>query len=819
MANLVKLVVAAELGESIRELRKVRGELGGIEKTAKDTSTKTSEHLSRIGTGATIALGGLAAGLGMATKAALDAQVSQNKLELSVKNAGISWKSYRGEIEDSLTSARKMSGFTDADLETSLAKLVTTTGKVSSATRLQAKAMDLARARGISLQQATTLLSKVWAGSTSSLTRLGIQLPKVTTHYDHYMAVTKNTTAAGKEAAKAADLVSSRQAALAALQTKFGGSAKKYGDTAAGAIARQTAAFDALEVSVGTVMLPLVTKLSNYLTGLINRFNGLSGRTQSFIKIAAGVTVGVLGAVAAITKITQAIQAARAAMVVLNATLLANPIVLVTAGIVALGIALVVAYKKSETFRNIVNGAFNKVKSVASDVIGFVRDHWKALLVVMTGSAGLAVVEIVNHWGKIKSGISSIVGAIRGIWNTAKNDATGAWRSIVNTVDGFINHIIDAYDWVAGKIGLSKIPDLPTFGGGGSGGAGGSSPGGPGGGRRGTHGALGLVQPSGTGGTMIVGEAGHPEAVLSMNPAHAERTFQLMGQVAQHLIGQTRQMSLGGIVGSVGGAVKGAVGSALGFLNPLSHLPHMPTFSGPLADFGSAVVHKIYNAAEDKLLSLVGGLFGGGGGGAPHIPGVAGLIGSTYAPGEPRPTAQVLGWIRAAMAATQTPPKPAYIGGLLARAWQESGWNPHAINNWDSNARAGHPSEGWFQTIGPTFASYALPGHGDIWNPVDNAIAAIRYMRARYQGNLVGYTGVGYANGGWVGGPVGAPQPAVVHGGELVLTPKQQRQLGNHYHLHITVNGADLSDAATQRRVASRLGTAIIHDLAQQAGR
>ena len=34
--------------------------------------------------------------------------------------------------------------------------------------------------------------------------------------------------------------------------------------------------------------------------------------------------------------------------------------------------------------------------------------------------------------------------------------------------------------------------------------------------------------------------------------------------------------------------------------------------------------------------------------------------------------------------------------------------------------------------IGPTFHAYALPGHHDIWNPVDNMIAAFRYAISRY---------------------------------------------------------------------------------------
>ncbi|WP_167354342.1 transglycosylase SLT domain-containing protein [Nocardia kruczakiae] len=62
----------------------------------------------------------------------------------------------------------------------------------------------------------------------------------------------------------------------------------------------------------------------------------------------------------------------------------------------------------------------------------------------------------------------------------------------------------------------------------------------------------------------------------------------------------------------------------------------------------------------------------------------------------------------------------------------ESGGNPSATNNWDSNAANGTPSIGLMQTIGPTFNSYALPGHRNIYNPVDNIVAGVRYAISRY---------------------------------------------------------------------------------------
>jgi hypothetical protein len=71
-------------------------------------------------------------------------------------------------------------------------------------------------------------------------------------------------------------------------------------------------------------------------------------------------------------------------------------------------------------------------------------------------------------------------------------------------------------------------------------------------------------------------------------------------------------------------------------------------------------------------------------------------------------------------------------GAAMIVVMHESGGNPHASNGWDSNAAAGTPSQGIAQTIRPTFDAYSLPGHRDIWNPVDNMVAAFRYAISKY---------------------------------------------------------------------------------------
>lgn len=67
-----------------------------------------------------------------------------------------------------------------------------------------------------------------------------------------------------------------------------------------------------------------------------------------------------------------------------------------------------------------------------------------------------------------------------------------------------------------------------------------------------------------------------------------------------------------------------------------------------------------------------------------------------------------------------------YMQWLVSK---ESSGNPRAVN---STPVGREHATGLLQTLPSTFKSYALPGYGNIYNPVDNAAAAIRYIKSRY---------------------------------------------------------------------------------------
>lgn len=93
----------------------------------------------------------------------------------------------------------------------------------------------------------------------------------------------------------------------------------------------------------------------------------------------------------------------------------------------------------------------------------------------------------------------------------------------------------------------------------------------------------------------------------------------------------------------------------------------------------------------------------------------------------------------------------ANLNALLYQMKTESNGNPRAINLWDDNAKRGIPSKGLMQVIDPTFRNNARPGFDkDIYDPLSNILASIRYTKKTYGSLLAGWKGVGYADGGLI---------------------------------------------------------------------
>ncbi|WP_042253740.1 tape measure protein [Levilactobacillus brevis] len=100
--------------------------------------------------------------------------------------------------------------------------------------------------------------------------------------------------------------------------------------------------------------------------------------------------------------------------------------------------------------------------------------------------------------------------------------------------------------------------------------------------------------------------------------------------------------------------------------------------------------------------------------------------------------------IRKAASMMGVHPSAADIANIERVIQHESGGNAKAINNWDSNAKAGTPSKGILQFIDPTFQHYAMKGHKNIYSDLDQLLAMFNDTNWRSDVHT----------GGW--GPTGA---------------------------------------------------------------
>jgi len=424
---------------------------------------------------------------------------------------------------------------------------------------------------------------------------------------------------------------------------------------------------------------------------------------------------------------------------------------------------------------------------------------WNAISDFFTGAFRDFTTFFSDTWNNIVKNFSDIFNGIPGIASKVWDGVKAAFTAGVNDVLGLVNGFLGAVNTIAGAVGLNlnlhvdpigSTGAAPSGTNNGSGLATGSSTAGL---------ATGGVVPIGrgfvtTGAQAVVGEGNpaHPEYVIPTDPAYRGRAMGLYSALGAQLAGGYMAeggvlpaLAGGGVLGDIVGGITGAASSAWSGIKDVA---------GAAASIAREGLGKLLEAVWPKLpvpQNLIGILPGGVNNTRDKVisyiedkdaANKKAAAGSSGGPPGSMPSGDLAGWIATALGilgkdyATFAPGVSTLIGF-------ESGGNPLAQNNTDSNAQAGHPSKGLMQEIDSTFGAYALPGHGDIWNPVDNIIGGFRYAEANYGDQMLisggrrdssgGY--LGYETGGifgmdpqtafehrFMGGPVNNGQPYVV---------------------------------------------------------
>ena len=350
--------------------------------------------------------------------------------------------------------------------------------------------------------------------------------------------------------------------------------------------------------------------------------------------------------------------------------------------------------------------------------------------------------KIDSGWRSLWSGLKSFFG---NIWDGIKDAAANGMNAVINVINGAISGINWVWEKFTGKDALRKLSPVHFATGG-------------------TvtqkmhlvmvndgtgpdwkelyqlpNGQIGMSQQRNATGLL-------PEGTRVFNGKETKAIMNMAG---------VEHYDLGGVIGGVGKFFSGAwdkleaVGDWLA--NPIGKVTDLikSSISGisggveMFSNLASGVINKLTGSVVDwfkKELAKLQDTLGANPGGSgvqrwrPYV------IQALKANGFDASDYQVAAWMR-----------------VIQR---ESNGNPRAINLWDSNAKAGIPSMGLVQTIGPTFNAYKFPGHNDVYNGYDDLLAGIHYMKAIYGSGSSAFARVsgpeGYANGGLITQPIHA---------------------------------------------------------------
>lgn len=339
-----------------------------------------------------------------------------------------------------------------------------------------------------------------------------------------------------------------------------------------------------------------------------------------------------------------------------------------------------------------------------------------------------------NTWSDLKSNASKAFGTIsdnilncfRNLKNSLKSTMSGVANAIISPIGSAVNGVISGVNWILGKVGSSKSFakwQVPKF-------------------ANGSEGlqadTLGVVndQPGGIYREMVIRPDGSAFVPQGRNvPLMMEKGTQIVpAKQTQQYLSMMPHFKTG-----IGTKIKDTISDVWSYVSHPSKFVDLAIEKfadvGNAAEPGLSIAKGVISQVKGSITDFVKNLFSES---APKVNYVA--------------SKGVEQWRSLAIKALQLTGQysAANLNSLLYQMQTESSGNPNAINLWDSNAKRGTPSKGLMQVIDPTFRAYAMaPYNKNIWDPLSNMIASIRYAVSRYGSLGRAYQGHGYASGGF----------------------------------------------------------------------
>lgn len=207
-----------------------------------------------------------------------------------------------------------------------------------------------------------------------------------------------------------------------------------------------------LAISFGEMLMPAIRTIVGWIQNLVDWLNSMDEGTRkviitiALVAAAIGPVLIVIGKVMSavgtimtiVPKLASVIGIVQKAFMALNATMLANPIVLIIAAIAALVAAFIYLWNTNEEFRQFWIDLWESIKEIAIAVWEGLKEFFTAAWEAIKATAEAVWNGIKDFftglWDGIKNIFTTVVNAISTFlstaWNTIKTVITTVWMAI-----------------------------------------------------------------------------------------------------------------------------------------------------------------------------------------------------------------------------------------------------------------------------------------------------------------------------------------------------------------------------------------------------